>query len=457
MFYRKIDNALQDWSTKPGRKPLILRGARQVGKTTAVTNFAKNFKYYIYLNLETAADRAIFNASEDIDALVQSIFLSKEKSLEEKNETLLFIDEIQQVPGAINMLRYFYEKYPEIRVIAAGSLLETILRSGSQMPVGRVDYLIMRPADFSEFVGAMGQTQALEQLQITPMNDFAHETLLRLFHTYALIGGMPEIVAKYADTKDITSLPTVYERLISAYMDDVEKYGKNDGLTRVIRHCIRASFTEAGKRIKFQHFGRSDYGSREVGESLRTLEKVFLLSLLYPTISTNLPLLPDLRKSPRLQVLDTGMMNYFLGIQVEIIGTKDINQVHQGVIIEHLVGQELLACQYNPLSSLNFWVREKKTSLAEVDYVFPFEGQLIPIEVKAGKDGSMKSLHLFMDDAPHDMAIRFYSERLHLTATTTPAGKSYMLLSLPYYLASQTKKYIAWLKTEGRKSITSPQ
>lgn len=259
---------------------------------------------------------------------------------------------------------------------------------------------------------------------------------------------MPEIVANYAEKEDLTALPTIYNRLINAYLDDVEKYGKTDSHVRVIRHCIRVSFTEAGKRIKFQHFGRSDYGSKEVGEALRTLERVFLLSLLYPTISPTLPLIPDFRKSPRLQVLDTGMMNHFLGIQTEILGTEDLNEVYQGTIIEHLVGQELIALNYSPLSSLNFWVREKKTSLAEVDYIYPYEGQLIPIEVKAGKTGSLKSLHLFMDEAPHDLAIRFWSEPLNLSAVTTPSGKTFRLLSLPYYLASQTEKYIAWFKTQ---------
>jgi predicted AAA+ superfamily ATPase len=450
MFYRNILNELKSWSQKPDRKPLVLRGARQVGKTTTVRSFAADFSQYIYLNLETPNDKDTFTTSGDIHTLVQGIFIAKNKNFTERHNTLLFIDEIQQVPGAFNMLRYFYEEYPELRVIAAGSLLETLFNRGYSFPVGRVEYLVMRPASFPEFLNAMGETVALEQLEKIPLNDFAHTTLLRLFHTYALIGGMPEIINKYAKTKDLTALPSVYEQLINTYMDDVEKYGRNDTLVKVIRLCIRVSFIEAGKRIKFQHFGRSDYNSREVGEALRTLEKAFLLSLLYPTISATLPLLPDLRKSPRLQVLDTGLMNYFLGIQLEILGTDDLNKIHQGTLTEHLVGQELLASQFNVLSSLNFWTREKKTSVAEIDYVYPFEGKLIPIEVKSGKDGSLKSLHLFMDQTSHDMAIRFYAGKLQLIKTTTPAGKPYYLLNLPYYLASQTTKYITWLKTEGR-------
>lgn len=165
-----------------------------------------------------------------------------------------------------------------------------------------------------------------------------------------------------------------------------------------------------------------------------------------PTISATLPLLPDLKKSPRLQALDTGMVNYFLGVQAEILGTDDLSKIHQGNIIEHLVGQELLAIRFNALNSLNFWVREKKTATAEVDYVYPFEAQLIPIEVKSGKEGTLRSLHLFMDQASHKIALRFYAGRLQLTEAVTPEGKSYHLLSLPYYLASQTEKYIGWLK-----------
>ncbi|MBS1603469.1 MAG: DUF4143 domain-containing protein [Bacteroidetes bacterium] len=174
---------------------------------------------------------------------------------------------------------------------------------------------------------------------------------------------------------------------------------------------------------------------------------------MYPNIDTKVPILPDLKKSPRLQVLDTGLMNYTLGIQTEIIGSDDLNKVHQGTIIEHLIGQELLSAQYNALSSLNFWVREKKTSTAELDYIYLFESKLVPIEVKSGKDGALKSLHQYMDNAPHDMAVRFYAGKFHLTQALTPSGKPYRLLNLPYYLGSQTEKYIAWLSSQ---TPTSP-
>lgn len=445
MFKRDVFVELEKWAIKPNRKPLVVRGARQVGKTTVINQFSVRFKQYIYLNLEREADRRPFDEYTNISVLVQSLFLMKNFKFTDKEHTLIFIDEIQEVPEAFNILRYFYEEFPEIKVIAAGSLLETIFNRGLSFPVGRVEFLVVRPASFHEFLNATGETAALEQLNHIPANDFAHSRLLELFHSYAIIGGMPEVVNQYANTKDFTSLAQIYELLITSYIDDVEKYARNNSLLQVIRHCIRVSFSEAGKRIKFQNFGRSNYNSKDVGKALRTLEKTFLLSLIYPTISTTLPLLPDMKKSPRLQVLDTGLMNYFLGVQAELLGTADLSNAHQGTIIEHLVGQELLARKFNILNSLNFWVREKTTSTAEVDYVYLFEGKLIPIEVKSGKEGTLKSLHSFMSQSNHTYAIRIYAGKFSITDVENSDGTSYKLLNLPYYLVSKLDEYILYL------------
>lgn len=444
MFKRDIITELEKWSLKDNRKPLVLRGARQVGKTTVVNQFSTKFSQYIYLNLELEIDQKPFKTQTDINDLVQALFLMRNLKYADRSNTLIFIDEIQEVPGVFNMLRYFYEIFPEIRVIAAGSLLETIFYRGLSFPVGRVEFLVIRPASFHEFLGAINEGAALEQLSNVPIQEFAHDRLISLFHTYAIIGGMPEIIQEYSKNKDLTALVPIYELLISSYIDDVEKYARNDSLLRVIRHCIRSSFTEAGKRIKFQNFGRSNYSSREVSEALRTLEKTFLLSLIYPTISTVLPLMPDMKKSPRLQVLDTGLMNYFLGVQVELLGTTDLSSIYQGTLIEHLVGQEILAGKFNILSSLNFWVKEKNSSTAELDYVYAFKGKLIPIEVKSGKEGRLKSLHLYMAQANHPFAVRIYAGKLTITDVNNEDGTTYRLLNLPYYLISQLDQYLSF-------------
>ena len=444
MFNRNIIEELDKWLVQTNRKPLVLRGARQVGKTTLVKQFASQFKQYIYLNLELQEDRLPFEQFTNIELLIQTLFFIKNCSLDKKKQTLLFIDEIQEVPSALNILRYFFELEPDLPVIAAGSMLETLFDKNISFPVGRVEYKVLRPASFPEFLKAMGETAALKQLQQVPVAKFAHNKLLQLFHTYALIGGMPEIVNSYSQHKDLKALSPIYDSLIASYLDDVEKYGSSEAQIQHIRHAISSSFLEAGKRIKFEGFGNSGYRSRDMSEALRILEKALLLQLIFPCTSAKLPLMPDVKKSPRLQVLDTGLINYSVGIQKEILGTTDLHSVYQGTIIEHLIGQELLSNQYFALSSLQFWVREKKTSNAEVDYIFPFEGKLIPVEVKSGKDGTLKSLHLFMDEAPHTMAVRFYSGDFIITQAKTPKGKEYQLLNLPYYLGTQLEKYLEW-------------
>lgn len=448
MFYRTIQAELQKWAKNPSKKPLVIRGARQVGKTTVVNQFAAGFAQYIYLNLEQPEDSALFERFTTLPNLLQAIFYLKSKSLDKKSATLLFIDEIQEVPQALNLLRYFYEQEPTLSVMAAGSMLETLFDKNVSFPVGRVEYKVLRPVSFPEFLAAMGETNSLEQLQKIPLASFAHTKLLHLFHTYALIGGMPEVVNHYVQHRDLTALSSIYDSLITSYLDDAEKYAANNTQLQVVRHAIRASYAQAGKRIKFEGFGSSNYGSREMGEALRTLQKALLVYLIYPHTGYGLPIIPDLKKSPRLHVLDTGLLNYFVGIQKEMIGTTDLNDVYKGTMVEHLVGQELLAMQFNALSTLNFWVREKKTSTAEIDYLFLFESKLIPIEVKAGTEGKMKSLHLFMDECPHNMAVRFYGGELRITSSKTLKGKTYHLLNLPYYLVSQTERYLEWLQRQ---------
>ena len=324
-------------------------------------------------------------------------------------------------------------------------MLETLFDKNISFPIGRVEYKVIRPVSFPEFLAALGESTALEQLLQVPLAPFAHSKLLSLFHTYALIGGMPEIVQHYVKNKDLVQLGPIYDSLLSGYMEDVEKYAKSNSQIIHIRHCIQNSFAQAGKRIKFEGFGNGPYKSREMGEALRIIEKALLIHLIYPCTTASLPQLPDTKKSPRLQILDSGLMNYFVGIQKEIIGTKDLNSIYNGSLIEHLIGQELLSFQSNLLGALHFWVREKKESNAEVDFIYKYDGLIIPIEVKSGKEGTLKSLHSFMDSAPHQMAIRFYAGELKLTDAITPNGKPYKLLNLPYYLGSQIEKYLNWL------------
>ena len=442
MFKREIVTELKVWKGRANRKPLILRGARQTGKTTIVEQFAMEYSQYIYLNLERFADRALFTRYHSIDEIVRVIFFQYNKSIEQISDTLLFIDEIQQSPEAVSLLRYFYEDFPHLNVIAAGSLLETLLGKSISFPVGRVEYRAVRPVSFGEFLSASGEEQAKEQYNKIPMSDFAHDKLLKLFHTYTLIGGMPEIVAKYLENRDLTELRNVYESLLIPYYDDVEKYAKNAGQIQMLRHAIRSVFYEAGRRIKFQGFGASSYNSKEMGEVLRTLEKTMLIQLIFPTTQTEPPFLPDIKKSPRLQVLDTGMLNFFSGLQKDLIGTQDLNDLYRGKITEHIVGQELLASNNSFLNTLHFWVRDKKQSEAEIDVMYPYHSAMIPVEVKSGKSGKLRSLLYFLDVSDIDFAVRLYAGKLQLEKHHTSNGKSFKLLNLPYYLSGKLHDYL---------------
>jgi predicted AAA+ superfamily ATPase len=442
MFKRHITTTLLHWRAKKDRKPLIIRGARQVGKTTLVHQFGQEFSHYIYLNLERESDRRHFEEYSTLDDLLKRIFFEKDIPYDQRSETLLFIDEIQALPETMQLLRFFYEDASDLAVIAAGSMLESILRSNISIPVGRVEYLVLRPVSFGEFLEATGEHASFLEYQKVPVPEYAHEKLFSLFHTYALVGGMPEAVRTYAQTKDLRTLDHIYDSLTNAYMEDVEKYAISKAQVQTIRHAIRTCFGEAGKRIKFQGFGRSNYASREMGEALRTLEKTFLIQLIYPTVSSILPLVQDHRKSPRLQFLDTGMINYFVGLRSEILSIEDLQQVYQGLMLEHLCGQEILASQYKSLSALHFWTREKSTSQAEVDYVIQHESLLIPIEVKSGKTGKLKSLMLYMDETSHDIAVRLYHGKIEWQTAETPRGKKFRLLNLPYYLAGRVGEYL---------------
>ena len=441
MFNRNILSQLHYWSQKTDRKPLVLRGARQVGKTTLVNEFAKNYEIYLKLNLEKAEDRSLFEADYSMEDLLMAIYLNN-KQVRSSKRTLLFIDEIQFSSKAIAKLRYFYEEAAFLHVITAGSLLESLIDNQISFPVGRVEYLAVRPCSFNEFLGAMGETSLQKVLDEIEVPVILHEKLMRLFNKYALIGGMPEVVSNFATHQDIVLLQDIYETLLVGYRDDIEKYARNGTMMLVMRHILQSGMAFAGQRIKFERFANSDYRSREVGEAFRTLEKAMLLELVYPSTGYSTPIIPDLKKSPRLVWLDTGLVNYSLGIQKELFGSTDISDAWRGITAEHIMGQEILASNTKVSAKRSFWVRESKNSNAELDCLIPYNHNLIPIEVKSGNAARMRSMHLFIENAPHDFAIRFWSKNLKIDNVITTTGKKFRLFNLPFYLAGKLEKVI---------------
>lgn len=442
MFKRLALNSLTAWSENNHRKPLILRGARQVGKTSLVLEFSKQFGQFIHLNLENENHSKLFDSNSDINELTDAIFF-KWNLAKNFSGTLLFIDEIQNSSNAIKMLRYFYEEIPELRVIGAGSLLETTIHRNISFPVGRVEYLFLHPASFVEFLEAMGEQRSINLIEQTKVPGYAHDILSKLFHKYALIGGMPEIVQNFSTNADIQKLQKVYQSLLASYLDDIEKYSPSNSGTQYIRHILRTGFNYAGQRIKFQQFGDSNYRSREMGETFRLLEKTMLIELIYPVTKAKLPLTPNFRKSPRLQWLDIGLVNFMAKIQDEVFFASEISDAWRGLTAEIVVGQELLAYNNDVMYRRHFWVREERNSMAEVDYIYVYKNFVIPIEVKSGNIGKLKSLNLFMEHCPHSLAIRVWSKPFSIDTAVTTKGKRYQLLNLPFYLLSQIDKIIS--------------
>jgi uncharacterized protein len=436
MFKRAIETSLKEWAKRENRKALVLRGARQVGKTTAVQHFAQNFQAFLYFNLEIPEERNLFERAQNFDDLAAALFLFKNIARSNK-QVLIFIDEIQNSPKAVGWMRYFQERAPQWHVVAAGSLLESAIDLDLHFPVGRVEYLFLKPATFKEFLAACGEEQLLQILSDNNIPEYAHERLMKMFLSYALVGGMPEAVSEYAENRDIVRANTVYERLLRAYSDDAAKYASRKSLVNALQFAVEGAFLHAGQRIIFAKFGKTKYGSREMSDALHTLEKAMLVKLMYPTTAVDLPLLTDRKKAPRLHVLDTGMLNYFAGIQKEFINMNDLNLVYRGIVAEHAVGQELSAIHTSIADKVAFWVREKKQSSAQVDYVIQHDGWIIPIEVKSGEIGRLRSLHEFMDRCPHDIAVRVCNTRLRVDNVTTITGKPYRLLNLPFYAISQ--------------------
>ena len=432
MFRRNIISKLEAWKQDERHKPLILRGARQVGKTTVVNEFGALFDNYLYFNLERNENVKLFEMEIPLDDLVNMLFASLGKP-QQKGTTLIFIDEIQNSSKTIALLRYFYEQRPDLYVIAAGSLLENLVDVKVSFPVGRVQYLALRPCSYYEFLGALGKNNLLAILSQKAEYTVAfHEQLMHLFNQYTIIGGMPEAVQQYADTQDIVAIEDIYETLVQAYKDDSEKYVRGNKLTDVVRFILSYGWAFSGETITLGNFANSGYKSREVGEAFRLLEKAMLLELVYPMSSTQMPIIPETKRTPKLIWFDTGLVNYQAGIRREIIGSTEMVDSWRGHIAEQITAQELLTMEDRVGQHRSFWA--KPNNGAEVDFVFVHNSKLYPIEVKSGTNAHLRSLQSFMDNSDIDIAIRIWSKPYSADRVKTPKGKEFRLINLPFYL-----------------------
>lgn len=438
MFKRNINKFLISWKNKDNRKPLVIRGARQVGKTSAVNLFARDeFDSYIYINLEQEDNLALFSKTQPIKDVIQIIQIKYNKKII-PGKTLIFIDEIQNSDIAMGQLRYFYEEMPAVHVIAAGSLLEVKMKKeGFSFPVGRVEYCYMYPVTFDEFLLASGNRELLEYLDNLHANtvipEEVHQVSLKKFHEYMIVGGMPEAVSAYIKTKTYIDVDPVYESILTGFKDDVHKYSgfaKSKYLQFIIEHAPEY----AGLPIKYEKFGGSSFHSREMSEAFDVMEKAMIISRVHASYSKEIPILNNMKKLPKLIYLDIGLINYKLGVRKEIINVPDINAVFHGQLSEQIVGQTLQTFSVNKNENLSYWYRLNKGSISEVDFLMNINNTLVPIEVKSGKTGTLKSLHNFIDESNNSFAVRIYSGHLVQEKIKTPKQKKYTLFSVPFYL-----------------------
>lgn len=442
MFKRTAIRYLRQWAKKEERKPLVLRGARQVGKTTLVELFAKEFDTYIYLNLEEKETAELFAADYSFEDLLAGIYFKAKEKQDTHKRTLIFIDEIQNEPEAVQTLRYFYEKRPDLYVIAASSLLESLMGRHISFPVGRVEYMALHPCTFEEFLMAMGMEDLAESVAQLQVPQSLHTYTLDLFMKFMIVGGLPEAVANYVQHQDFVRLNGVFNSLLSGYRDDVEKYASKPREQDAIRYILNYGWTFAGHRIQFAKFTSSSFKSADVSNAFRTLEKTLLLELVYPQTTASFPILPDLKKSPKLLWLDTGLVNYVAGMQEDLLFSADSDELWNGDIAEHVVAQELLGATVNFGEKRMFWVRDAKNSQAEVDFLIRYKSHLLPIEVKTGSNSKLKSLHLFMEESKEKVALRLWNGPMTSDVITKQNGDSFTLYDIPLYYAGHLPAFL---------------
>lgn len=419
MYYERIiDRYLSEWATRPIHKPILLRGARQVGKSTAVRHLGESFKYYVEINLEKQSNYTdLFKKDLDVTRIVPQMAAMCGTPIV-PNETLLFIDEIQESQEAIMALRYFKEDMPNLHVIAAGSLLEFVLDEIPTFGVGRIHSMYMFPMTFDEFLRANGEQLLLEargQANIdAPLPAPLHEKMIGLMRTFMLVGGMPESVVKWVQTHDFLQCQEVQDDIITGYEADFPKYKKKVDPQLLIA-TMKSTATQATRKFVYSRVP-GEYKTAEVKKALDLLIKAGVLVPVTHSSGNGLPLGDESDESIRkILLLDTGLMlrllNMTMGdtsaITAQILTATAADLVNKGPMAEMLAGLELLHyLTPNLHHDLYYWVRQAKNSTAEIDYLLSRDMKVLPFEVKAGVQGGMKSLWDFMREKKLDQAVR---------------------------------------------------
>lgn len=450
---RKIMRELIDWKDRADRRPLVVRGARQVGKTYLVEQFAReHFQNLVSVNFDKTPEKKGFLQNRNISDLVRLLEVDAGSKVL-PGKTLIFLDEIQAAPEWLGVLRYFYEDRPDMHVIAAGSLLEfTLAEHDFSMPVGRIEYLHMGPMSFEEFLLAIGEEALVDylsewQLSATFPEPF-HTKLMSYLRTFMVVGGMPAVIRAYIQDYHLDAVSRVQQLILQTFADDFSKYRKrlNTARLRKVFNCLPAL---VGRKLKYVNIDR-DEKARDLADCVDLLAMARIVHKVRHSAGNGLPLGAEADdRDFKPLFLDCGLVCAALGLSLSKLQlASDLMLVNDGALCEQFIGQHLLYQQPPYITpDLFYWNREKRGSAAEVDYLVPFDGQVLPVEVKAGKTGTLRSLHVFLQEKGATRALRFNGDLPSDLAITTDTSDKKApvprLLSLPLYMVEQWPRLIA--------------
>lgn len=409
---RFAEKALKNWFHSDVRKPLVIRGARQVGKSTLVRQFCQAEKLeLIEINLEQKKLKQLAKSSDINPAeIIEEIELATQSDLNQTQQ-ILFIDEIQAQPEMYVALRYFYEQYSHIAIVAAGSLLEVILNEGAySVPVGRIEYLHLGPMTFSEFLLALDEKKLLKTLEtkesLTKITDASHQYLLKRLREFFLVGGMPEVVKDFVKNQSFKNTRRLQESIIETYVDDFKKYGAKtqlDKLQTVFFYTPR----HLGEKVKYTEIDR-EVKSRDLKKCIDLLTAARVLTPVFHSEASGVPLEGQADSSLfKLFFLDIGLATAILQIAPADVLRENLISIFEGKLAEQFIAQHLYNRSDFTRPRLHYWLRDQGQQKAEIDFVIERKGQVIPCEVKAGTGGKLKSLAVFFASKKMDCAFKF--------------------------------------------------
>ncbi len=435
---RDIETDLLRWKNNPRRMPLLLRGARQVGKTHLIEKFGREeFENSVILNFEEYPEYKNCFKTLQPNRIINAIELVTNHTIQ-SGKTLLFLDEIQECPQAIMALRYFKEQMADLHVIGAGSLLEFVLNDANfRMPVGRVQFMYLRPLSFGEYLDASGHTKLrnyLKSLLITDVvEEVVHERLLSLVREYFALGGMPAVLSEFLLSKSLLHCQDIQTALLTTFRTDFGKYAG-----RTPHEHLQTIFAKVpgliGKWLKYSTLD-PDAATITLKNALRKLSDAGLIILVYATSGVGLPFITHVNeKKCKFLFLDIGLVQRACNLGIDLLFKDDLMLINDGALAEQFVGQELLVYMgKEEANGLYTWKREEKSSSAEIDFLVAIDSLIVPIEVKAGAIGSLRSLKLFLAERKLPLGIRI---------SELPLSLNHQILSIPFYLIEELPRLV---------------